>query len=108
MTAHDDHRAATNQFKEQLMAFQLPDDVADTAGALRELEAQAPKAIKPLMLQAANELDKWRQLAATIAGELEEASRLRIGQMDTQSKTDEIVRQIQTVLTTAAERLRHE
>lgn len=88
------------------LAFKLPDDSADTATALRELEPQAPKAIKAVMLKAADELDAFKRLCEEGAQELELAVSLRAGQMDSQSRADEIAGQVRQTLRSVAERMR--
>jgi len=91
------------------LAFALPDDTADLAQALEDAEPQAPKAIKPLLLQAARELRTLRTLR-TMAGESAEAlaiaASLRAGQMDSQSRHDEIANQVRLTLLDVAARLR--
>lgn len=86
------------------MTFELP-AAADIVEALRAAEAQAPKAIKPLLLQAANELHAWHRLAHDAIAELNEANALRVGQMDSQSRADEVVRQVRATLQGVAARL---
>lgn len=93
------------------MAFALPDTPADLATSLRELESTAPnvtpKVIRAALIQAAQEIEDWRAMALTHARTLEEATRLRIGMMDSQSKADEVSRQIQLALRQTAQALRH-
>lgn len=88
------------------MTFELPDKYENTADALRALEPQAPKALKAVLIQAADELDDWQRVATDVVRELGEAATLRIGMMDSLSRADEVARQIKTTLTTAASRLR--
>lgn len=88
------------------MKFELPEQYPNVATVLRELEPQAPKHIKAVMLQAANELDDFHRIAADAVRELDEAAALRIGMMDSQSRVDEVSRQIRTTLMTIAGRLR--
>jgi hypothetical protein len=88
------------------LAFSLPDESADVAQALRDLEPQAPKAIKAVMLQAATELDAFRRLCEEGAQELELAANLRAGQMDSQSRADEIANQVRQTLRSVAARMR--
>lgn len=90
------------------MTFELPEDAADIVEALRAVEPQAPKQIKPLLLQAANELHAWHRLAEAAIAELNEASALRVGQMDSQSRADEVVRQVRAALLGVAARLQNQ
>lgn len=88
------------------MTFQLPDKYENTAAALRELEPQAPKQIKALMLQAAAKLDAYRELCQVGAKDLEHAASLRIGMMDSQSRADEISRNVRTTMSELARKMR--
>lgn len=87
-------------------AFVLPADRTDTATLLRSLEAQAPKHIKTALVQAAQELEDWQKLADRAARELDEASRLSAGQMASQSRHDEIARQVKLTMTSLAQTFR--
>lgn len=88
------------------LAFKLPDDVADLSEALRGIEQQLPKQHRDLILQAATELAALKQLCHESAQELELAALMRAGQMDSQSRSDEIARQVRATMTGLAERLR--
>lgn len=88
------------------MKFELPTDTPDTAALLRELEPQAPKALKAVLIQAARELDDLKRLMADGAEQLALATALRIGQMDSASKAYEITEQIRLTVTGLAERMR--
>lgn len=88
------------------LAFALPDDTADLAQALEDAEPQAPKQIKPLLLQAARELRGIRTTAGQSAEALDHAASLRAGQMDSQSRHDEIARQVRLTLVDVASTLR--
>lgn len=91
-------------------AFALPADRTDTATLLRELELSAPnptpKNIRAAMIQAAKELEDWRSLAQDCVRMLEEAQALRAGQMASQSRHDEVERQIKRAMSDTAVRLR--
>ncbi len=87
------------------LAFKLPDD-ASLAQALEDAEPQAPKAIKPLLLQAARELRAHKELSSELAEMLELAASLRAGQMASQSKCDEIANEVRATLVSVAARLR--
>lgn len=89
------------------MTFEFPEDAPDVVEALRSAEPQAPKQIKPILLQAANELCDFRRVAADAVRELTEAASLRVGMMDSQSRADEIVRQVRSAMTGVASRLQH-
>lgn len=88
------------------MGFALPDDAVNTAAALRTLEPQAPKSLKAVMIQAATELDDLRRFVSDAAIELEAAAALRIGQMDSQSRADEVSRAVRLTLNSVAARAR--
>ncbi len=88
------------------MQFALPEDVQNTADSLRVLEPQAPKSLKATMLQAANELDAFRRCMEESAQALELAATLKAGFMDSDSKHQEIAREIRLTLTQVAARLR--
>lgn len=95
------------------MGFALPADPAlDTASLLRELEASAPnptpKSIRAAMIQAASELEDHKKLFQDAAQELELAASLRVGQMDSQSRADEVARQVRMTLTQLARRMREQ
>jgi hypothetical protein len=79
-------------------AFTLPPKWDDAAAALRELEPQAPKGLKPLMIQAAQELEAWKKVGEDAARRLEEAASVRIGQMDSHSRVDEIQRGVKSTM----------
>lgn len=70
----------------------------DTADQLRELESQAPKALKPVLIQAARELDDYKRLLAEAAIKLERVQHLRIGQMDSTSRAEEIMREMKSCM----------
>lgn len=93
-----------------MSAFALPADHPHTATLLRELEESAPnpvpKAIRAAMIQAAKELEDWEKLADRAARELDEASRLNAGQMASQSRHDEIARQVRLTMVTLARTFR--
>lgn len=92
------------------MSFALPAEHRHTATLLRELEQSAPnpvpKAIRAAMIQAANELEDWEKLADRASRELDEASRLNAGQMASQSRHDEIARQVKLTMTSLAQAFR--
>ncbi len=88
------------------LAFALPDDTQDLAQALEDAEAQAPKLVKPLLMQAARELRALKECAGVSAEALELAATLKAGQMDSQSRHDEIARQVRLTLVDVAAKLR--
>jgi hypothetical protein len=87
------------------LAFSLPDD-SDTAQALLDLEPQAPKPFKAVMLQAARELRAFKEVAANSAEALELAASLKAGQMASQSRCDEIAAEVRRTLVDIAATLR--
>lgn len=87
------------------LAFKLPDDV-DTAQALRDIEQRLPKQHRALILQAASELAAVKETAALCAELLDIAASLRAGQMDSQSRHDEIAIQVRLTLADVAAKLR--
>jgi len=88
------------------MAFVLADDPDDLVHELESAEAQAPKAIKPLLAHAARRLQSCKETAALLAETLEEAARLRAGAMATQSRCEEIEREVRARMLDVANRLR--
>ena len=87
------------------LAFVLPEDT-DLAQALEDAEPQAPKLIKPLLLQAARELRAIREKASISAEALELAANLKAGQMASQSRSDEIAAQVRATIIDVAATLR--
>lgn len=91
-------------------AFALPPERTDTASLLRELEQSAPntvgKAIRAAMIQAAQELEQWQRLAQDADRQLTEAANVRIGQMDSSSRVDEIQRGVRSTMLELARQFR--
>lgn len=92
------------------MTFELPEKREGTASKLRDLEASAPnpvpKAIKAAMIQAAQELEAWRNLADDIAAVLEEMTKVRISAMATTSQVEDIQKRQKGQILEAVRRLR--
>ena len=88
------------------MQFALPEEIPNTVDSLRTLEPQAPKSIKATMLQAADELEMLRRCASESAQALELASTLRAGAMDSESRHQDVAREIHLTLTQVAAKLR--
>jgi hypothetical protein len=92
------------------MTFEAPESRTDTATHLRDLEQDAPKPtskeIRAAMIQAAKELEDWRRLAEDASRELDEAASIHISQLASQSKVDEIQRQVKLTLQGLAQRFR--
>jgi predicted site-specific integrase-resolvase len=88
------------------MNFELPEHVKDTAAALRAAEPQAPKQMKALLIQAATELDTLRHAASDVSSELSAASNFRVSAMDTNSRAEEVARNITAIMRSSVERLR--
>lgn len=89
------------------MSFEI-EITTDIFEKLRDLEPQAPKHIKPVMLQAANELNYRRMVMQDVADELEAAANLKIGTMDSPSRIFDITQHIRSALMNGVERLRKE
>ncbi len=91
------------------MTFELPVR-DDTATKLRELEESAPnpvpKAIRAVMIQAAQELEAWSHMAEDCARIIEECVNVRYSQMATTSSVEEQQRGIRNSLNEVARRLR--
>lgn len=88
------------------MGFALPADVTDLSTELRSAEAQAPKHIKHLLIQAADEIDDLKRLMHDGAEQLALAASLKVGQMDSQSRADEVARQVRITMQQLAARMR--
>lgn len=88
------------------MHFALPDDSADLAQSLRDAEPQAPKHLKALLIQAAQFIDAVKRMAPELANTLDLAASLRVGQMDSQSRADDVANQVRITLMSIAARLR--
>jgi hypothetical protein len=88
------------------MNFQLPEDLTDLATQLRSFEPQAPKHMKGALADAAAQLEANTRLMAQCAEDLETVATLRVGQMDSQSRVDEIARAVRNVIVDVASRLR--
>jgi hypothetical protein len=88
------------------MHFVPPADSADLAQSLRDAEPQAPKHLKPLLIQAAQFIEHIKRVAPELAQSLDLAASLRCGQMDSQSRADDVANQVRIALTSTAARLR--
>lgn len=88
------------------MRFAPPDDSSELAQSLRDAESQAPKAIKPLLIQAAQFIEHIKRVAPELAQSLDLAANLRAGQMDSQSRADDVANQVRITLMSTAARLR--
>lgn len=85
------------------MSFQLPTtDEITTSMHLRDIEQNCPKTtpkeIRTALLEAAKQLERWEKLGDTAARQLEEAATVRIGQMDSHSRADEIQRGVKSTM----------
>lgn len=93
-----------------MSTFALPVERTDTATVLRDLEQSAPnptpRNIRAAMIQAAKELEDWQRTAEDCVRMLEEAQGLRVGQMDSHARMDEIARQIKRAMSDTAVKLR--
>lgn len=98
------------------MTFALPEQQYtdarpnDVAAFLRELEQNCPKTtpkdVKAALITAAVEIERWRTLAQDTARQLEEAANVRISQMATTSRVDEVQRGVQRTMLDLAQRFR--
>lgn len=84
------------------MVFKLPDTVPDIAATLRDYEMQTnlklPIGVRQAMIAAADRLDDQRTLLEDIVTELDAAAALKVGFMDSQSRADEVARNIKATL----------
>jgi hypothetical protein len=84
------------------MTFEVPPDPTDTAAFLRDLEQNCPKTtpkeVRAALIKAAQELDAFYKLADDAARQLEEAANVRIGQMDSHARVDEIQRGVKCTM----------
>lgn len=81
-----------------------------TADQLRQIHEGAPKTtpstVREAISSAADELDRWHHFAANAAMTLEHAANLRIGQMDSHSRVDDVHAQIRNALVSVAQQCR--
>lgn len=92
------------------MNFELPPSPSDISTQLRELEASAPpqtaKNIRAALIQAAQEIESLQSIAQHSANVIEEAANVRVSQMASTSRVEEIQRGVQLTLLEVARRLR--
>lgn len=91
------------------MNFKLPDEPVDLSIALREIETSRGALsadAKAVLIMAASALEDFKRERDDAVRDLEAAAAMRTGQMDSQSRLDEVARQIRVTLTTVAQRLR--
>jgi hypothetical protein len=88
------------------MHFSPPDDSTELAQSLRDAEPQAPKALRPLLIQAAQFIEHIKRVAPELAQSLDVAASMRVGQMDSQSRADEVAREVRLSLQSVSARLR--
>lgn len=88
------------------MHFSPPDDTSELAHSLRDAEPQAPKALKPLLIQAAQFIEHIKRVAPELAQSLDVAAAMRVGQMDSQSRADEVAREVRLSMQSVSARLR--
>lgn len=85
-------------------------EAPDTETMLRDIEQNCarttPKEVREALILAAKELQDWKNIALDCVRMLEEAERLRVGQMDSQSRVDEVQRQVKRAMNDAAVKLR--
>ena len=85
------------------MSFALPEmPQTSTAAMLRDLEQTCPKTtphnIRAALITAAKDLERWQKLGQDATRQLEEAANVRIGQMDSHSRVDEIQRGVKSTM----------
>lgn len=94
------------------MSFALPTERTDIATTLRDLEQNCSKTtplnLRAALIDAAKALEGWQRTAEDCARMLEEAQALRVGQMDSHARVDEIARQIKRAMSDAAIKLREQ
>lgn len=88
------------------MKFEVPVTVLNVSDALREQESMAPKSLRALLIQAADELDDYRKLIDDAGLELELAASLRVGAMDSESKAMDVSKQVSATIRSVAQRMR--
>lgn len=88
------------------MKFALSEDLPDKVTALRNIEQQAPKHIRSIIVDAAVELEQLYRVMTDAANELDAASELRVSAMDTTSRADEISRQMRQAMVSVVRQLR--
>lgn len=90
------------------MTFELPPNVS-TSAELRELEQNAPnvtpKSIRAALVSAAKALESHEKASQDVVRILEEAMRLKVGQMDSQSRAHEVERAVKAAMIQAVARL---
>jgi hypothetical protein len=84
------------------MTFEVPSEPTDTASFLRDLEQNCPKTtpkeVRAALLRAAQELEAGKHLREDAARQLEEAASIRVGQMDSHARVDEIQRGVKCTM----------
>lgn len=91
------------------MTFKLDESPADLEAALRALEADERKlspTAKSLLILAVATLEDQRKLLEDISSELSAASKIRVGMMDSQSRSDEVAKFIQNLMLSLDARIR--
>jgi hypothetical protein len=92
------------------MTFELPPEATSTAKLLRELEQSAPnptpKAIRAAMVQAAQELEAWEELAHNAERQLTEAANVRISAMASASNVEDVQQGVRRTMLELARQFR--
>ena len=78
----------------------------DLIGALTDVAQTGPKQVRALARAAAQELSDLYNVIENAAATLEHAASLRSGQMDSQSRVDEVQKQVRLTLNNTAQALR--
>lgn len=90
------------------MAFKLDDNKSDIESIIAQLHeaeqaaAKLPVDTRQLLNRARTMLDECRSVMQAATKQLDKAALLRIGMMDSQSRADEVARQIKGTLTEQA------
>lgn len=93
------------------MTFEVPELEPVSSASLREIEQGAPKttpaAIRNALARAAAELDAHERLERDVVLILEEALRLKVGQMDSHSRVQDVERAVKNAMMQAVARLQN-
>jgi hypothetical protein len=90
---------------DELVKFEIP-HTDNLIEALRRAEFQAPKELKPLLIQAANRIRQMQEAMEGLAGVLETAQTLRAGAVDSENRHMEVSNTIRATLLEVSTALR--
>lgn len=97
---------AVGQHTRDLMKFEIPQIPNDLASALHAAESSIPQELRPLIVEAARRLADCQRFTFDVLRELEGVASLRVGQMDSQSRHDDIRNQTQAAIAVVLDRAR--